>query len=102
MFAPYGPIEKVNIVRGRGFGFVLFYDATHATAAKEALDGMPFGKKKIKIRYARPQTEPKLKSNIFVRGFPSVLPTSLVKGWFRRFGQFSEFRRPEGMLCCRC
>lgn len=58
LFAPYGDVDLLTIVRdkltqhSKGFGFVHMRDAEGAQAAIAALDGMTFGDRTLEVRLA--------------------------------------------------
>ncbi|MFC1558516.1 RNA recognition motif domain-containing protein [candidate division KSB1 bacterium] len=54
LFSSYGEIESVNIIEGKGFGFVEMADAAAAQKAKEELDGKDFEGRTMKVNEARP------------------------------------------------
>ncbi|HUV31631.1 MAG TPA: RNA-binding protein [Acidobacteriota bacterium] len=54
LFANYGQVRDVNIIEGKGFGFVEMSDAGEATKAKEELNGSVFTGRTIKVDEARP------------------------------------------------
>jgi RNA recognition motif-containing protein len=54
LFANYGKVKQVNIIEGRGFGFVEMSSSSEAEAAKEALDGSDFEGRTLKVDEARP------------------------------------------------
>ena len=39
LFSNYGEVRQVNIIEGRGFGFIEMSSPAEAETAKEALDG---------------------------------------------------------------
>jgi len=59
LFAPYGTVERVQIVtdratgRPRGFGFVEMPDSTQAQAAIEGLNGTSLGGRALTVNEAR-------------------------------------------------
>ena len=54
LFSNYGEVKQVNIIEGRGFGFVEMSDPAEAEKAKEALDGSDFDGRTLKVDEARP------------------------------------------------
>jgi len=54
LFANYGEVKQVNIIEGRGFGFVEMSDPSEAEKAKEALNGSDFEGRTLKVDEARP------------------------------------------------
>jgi len=55
LFGNYGEVQSVNIIEGKGFGFVEFAEASHAESAMEALNGSEFEGRTLKIDEARPR-----------------------------------------------
>jgi len=53
LFSSYGEIKQVNIIEGRGFGFVEMSDSSEAEKAKEALNGSDFKGRTLKVNEAR-------------------------------------------------
>jgi len=54
LFSNHGEVKQVNIIEGRGFGFVEMSDPAEAEKAKEALDGSDFDGRTLKVDEARP------------------------------------------------
>jgi len=54
LFSNYGEVRLVNIIEGRGFGFVQMSNQSEAEKAKEALDGSDFGGRTLRVNEARP------------------------------------------------
>jgi RNA recognition motif-containing protein len=54
LFSNYGEVKQVNIIEGRGFGFVEMSDQSEAEKAKAALDGSDFEGRTLKVDEARP------------------------------------------------
>jgi len=54
LFAGYGEVKQVNIIEGKGFGFVEMGNASEAEKAKEALNGTDFKGRTLKVDEARP------------------------------------------------
>jgi len=57
LFSNYGEVGQVNIIEGKGFGFVEMSNQSEAEKAKEALDGSEFLGRTIKVDRARPPKE---------------------------------------------
>ena len=57
LFSTYGQVIQVNIIEGRGFGFVEMSSQTEAEEAKSALHNTEFKGRNLKIDEARPQKE---------------------------------------------
>ena len=53
LFSSYGEIKQVNIIEGRGFGFVEMSNSSEAEKAKEALNGSEFKGRTLKVNEAR-------------------------------------------------
>lgn len=53
--ATYGEVENVNIIEGKGFGFVEFATPEDAQKAMEALDGSEFEGRVLRVAEARPK-----------------------------------------------
>ncbi|UCG92594.1 MAG: RNA-binding protein [candidate division WOR-3 bacterium] len=54
LFSNYGEVKQVNIVEGRGFGFVEMSNPSEAEKAKEALNGSNYKGRTLKVDEARP------------------------------------------------
>ena len=54
LFGSYGEVTQVNVVEGRGFGFVEMADPQSAQKAREALDGSDFEGRTMRVDEARP------------------------------------------------
>ncbi len=57
LFAQYGEVNSVNILQGRGFGFVEMANLEGAGDAKTKLNGTEFDGRRIIVNDARPRTE---------------------------------------------
>jgi len=57
LFAAYGEVKSVNIIDGKGFGFVEMGSGDEAEKAKEALNGFEFQGRTLKVDEARPPRE---------------------------------------------
>lgn len=57
LFAQYGEVTSVNILQGRGFGFVEMATPEAAQEAKGKLNGSDFDGRKIIVNDARPRAE---------------------------------------------
>ena len=55
LMANYGEVKSVNIIEGKGFGFVEFAEPSQAEAAREALNGTDFAGRTLRIDEARPR-----------------------------------------------
>ncbi|RLC49124.1 MAG: RNA-binding protein [Candidatus Cloacimonadota bacterium] len=54
LFSDYGEVVQVNIIEGKGFGFVEMSGPSEAESAKEALDGTNFKGRTMRVDEARP------------------------------------------------
>ncbi len=54
LFAGYGEVKSVNIIEGKGFGFVEMSSSKEAGKAKDALNDTDFDGRPLKIDEARP------------------------------------------------
>ena len=54
LFASYGEVKEVNIIGGRGFGFVEMSSSEEAEKAKEGLDSTDFKGRNLRVDEARP------------------------------------------------
>jgi len=57
LFSEYGQVQDVKLFQDKGFGFVEMADAFEAGKAKDALDGLEFKGRKIKVDRAKPPKE---------------------------------------------
>ena len=54
LFSNYGTVMQVNVIEGRGFGFVEMSNQSEAEGVKEALDGSNFKGRTLRVNEARP------------------------------------------------
>jgi RNA recognition motif-containing protein len=54
LFSRYGNVQHVNIVEGKGFGFVEMSSQSEAEKAKKELNGSDFKGRSLKINEALP------------------------------------------------
>jgi RNA recognition motif-containing protein len=59
LFSSYGQIMRVNIMLGRGFGFVEMAHSSAADVARDALDGYWWHGSKLKTAVASPPGRPR-------------------------------------------
>ena len=57
LFAEYGQVKSVNIIEGKGFGFVEMSSQAEAEQAKSALHNTEFKGRNLKVDEARPPRE---------------------------------------------
>ena len=55
LFANHGTVKSVNVIEGKGFGFVEMSSSEEAEKAKEDLNETDFNNRPLKIDEARPQ-----------------------------------------------
>jgi RNA recognition motif-containing protein len=55
LFGKHGTVKSVNIIEGKGFGFVEMSSSEEAEKAREALNDTDFEGRPLKIDEARPQ-----------------------------------------------
>ena len=53
----YGQVRNVNVIEGKGFGFVEMSSQSEAEKAKKELDGSEFKGRTLKVDEARPRRE---------------------------------------------
>jgi len=54
LFSNYGEVIQVNIIEGKGFGFVEMSSTSEAVKAKEELNGSEFQSRTLRVDEARP------------------------------------------------
>ena len=54
LFSNHGVVRQVDVLEGRGFGFVEMSDNSEAEKAKQALDGTDFRGRTLRVDEARP------------------------------------------------
>jgi len=59
LFSAHGAVESVNVIEGKGFGFIEMGNQAEAENAKKELDGSLFKGRSIRVNPAQP---PKSKS----------------------------------------
>jgi len=57
LFSEYGQVRNVNIIEGKGFGFIEMSNQSEAEKAKKELDGSEFKGRTLKVDEARPRRE---------------------------------------------
>ena len=56
LFANYGQVESVNILEGKGFGFVEMVNNEDAENAREKLDGFSLKGRALRVNEAKPKS----------------------------------------------
>ncbi len=54
LFSDYGEVMQINIIAGKGFGFIEMSNTSEAEKAKEALNGSDFQGRTLRVDEARP------------------------------------------------
>ncbi len=54
LFSAHGEVTEVNVIEGRGFGFVEMSEPSDAEKAKEALNGSDYKGRTLRVDEARP------------------------------------------------
>ena len=54
LFSTCGEVKQVNIIEGKGFGFVEMSNQSEAEKAREALNGSDYKGRTLKVDVARP------------------------------------------------
>ncbi|UCF78486.1 MAG: RNA-binding protein [Candidatus Eiseniibacteriota bacterium] len=54
LFSAHGEVKQVNVIEGKGFGFVEMSSSEEAEKAKEALNGTEFLGRTLRVDEARP------------------------------------------------
>jgi len=57
LFGSYGEVKSINIVEGRGFGFVEMASSGEAEKAMNGLNGTDFKGRTMRVDEARPRRE---------------------------------------------
>jgi len=56
LFEQYGTITELEIIEGKGFGYVALSNQEEAEKAKKAIDGYMFRGRSLKVTESRPQS----------------------------------------------
>jgi RNA recognition motif-containing protein len=57
LFSKYGEVKSVNLMEGRGYGFIEMSSTEEAAKAKESLNGTDFKGRTLKVDEARKPRE---------------------------------------------
>ncbi|MCK7509250.1 MAG: RNA-binding protein [Desulfobacterales bacterium] len=97
LFAQHGEVASVNILQGRGFGFVEMATPEAAQEAKGKLNGTEFEGRKLIVNDARPRAERPGDRQPSRRGVrrrpPGILPVLT--------GESGSYERPAGSVAER-
>jgi RNA recognition motif-containing protein len=55
LFSNYGQVESINIIEGKGFGFIEMANQAEAETAKEKLDGHQLKGRALRVNEAKPR-----------------------------------------------
>ena len=80
LFSQFGEVTSVNILQGRGFGFVEMATPEFAAEAKAKLNGTEFDGRKLVINDARPRADHEAGGR--ANGVPAA---TKERGGFRKF-----------------
>ncbi len=69
LFSTHGKVTEVNVIEGRGFGFVEMSEPSEAEKAKEALNGSDFKGRTLRVDEARPPRDRKPGGGGFKKDF---------------------------------
>ena len=63
LFAEHGTVKEVNIIDGKGFGFVEMSSPEEAEKVQEAFNGTDFQGRSLKIDEAKPRSDKPRRNN---------------------------------------
>ncbi|XP_065077306.1 protein sex-lethal-like isoform X4 [Ochlerotatus camptorhynchus] len=92
MFSTMGPIESCRIMRDMktgysyGFGFVNFLSEDAAQRAIRCLNGYSVRNKRIKVSYARPQSDDIKETNLYITNLPRTITDEQLDIIFGKYG----------------
>lgn len=92
MFSAMGPIETCRIMRdvktgySYGFGFVNFLSEDAAQRAIRCLNGYSVRNKRLKVSYARPQSEEIKETNLYITNLPRTITDEQLDIIFGKYG----------------
>lgn len=92
MFSTIGPIESCRIIRdvktgySYGFGFVNFINEDAAQRAIRCLNGYSIRNKRIKVSYARPQSDDIKETNLYITNLPRTITDEQLDIIFGKYG----------------
>ncbi len=59
LFSAHGEVTEINVIEGRGFGFVEMSEPAEAEKAKDALNGTDYKGRTLRVDEARPPKDHK-------------------------------------------
>lgn len=92
MFSAIGPIESCRIMRdiktgySYGFGFVNFLSEDAAQRAIRCLNGYSVRNKRIKVSFARPQSDDIKETNLYITNLPRTITDEQLDIIFGKYG----------------
>ena len=97
-FAAHGEVREAKVIREKstkrslGYGFVKFGREEDALAAIELMNGTIWDMKKIKVSFARPQSDEIKNCKLYVANLPKDMDENAVSNLFSQYGQIIECR----------
>uniref|UniRef100_A0A8D8AMT5 Protein sex-lethal n=1 Tax=Culex pipiens TaxID=7175 RepID=A0A8D8AMT5_CULPI len=92
MFSTMGPIETCRIMRDMksgysyGFGFINFLTEEAAQRAIRCLNGYTVRNKRLKVSYARPQSDDIKETNLYITNLPRTITDEQLDIIFGKYG----------------
>ncbi|XP_053671205.1 protein sex-lethal-like [Anopheles nili] len=93
MFSAMGPIESCRLMRdlkqtgySYGFGFVNYLKEDAAQRAIKCLNGYPVRNKRLKVSYARPQSDDIKETNLYITNLPRTITEEQLDIIFGKYG----------------
>lgn len=92
LFVTQGPLDNVRIMKdyktgySYGYGFVKFVNPNDAARAINALNGVEYYNKRLKVSYARPPGQDLKDSNLYVTNLPKSITEDEVEKMFSEYG----------------
>ncbi|XP_052868215.1 sex-lethal homolog isoform X2 [Anopheles cruzii] len=93
IFANMGPIESCRLMRdlkqtgySYGFGFVNYLTEDAAQRAIKCLNGYPVRNKRLKVSYARPQSDDIKETNLYITNLPRSITEEQLDIIFGKYG----------------
>lgn len=96
LFIAHGPVDNVRIMKdyktgySYGFGFVKYVKGDDAARAINALNGIEYLNKRLKVSYARPPGQDIKNSNLYVTNLPKTINEDVIENMFGEFGQIVQ------------
>ncbi|XP_035773005.1 protein sex-lethal-like isoform X2 [Anopheles albimanus] len=92
IFSNMGPIESCRLMRdlktgySYGFGFVNYLTEDAAQRAIKCLNGFPIRNKRLKVSYARPQSDDIKETNLYITNLPRTINEDQLDIIFGKYG----------------